>query len=91
MRALQKIYKKQLKELFKTFDCKIYYYNSLLFPVEVLYRMFTKGRDNLKPIPSMLNRLLFLILSMEYYLLPLLPTGLSLLAIIKNKRGGEKG
>ena len=83
--------KKQLKELFKTFDCKIYYYNSLLFPVEVLYRMFTKGRDNLKPIPSMLNRLLFLILSMEYYLLPLLPTGLSLLAIIKNKRGGEKG
>jgi len=39
----------------------------------------------------MLNRLLFLILSMEYYLLPLLPTGLSLLAIIKNKRGGEKG
>lgn len=88
MWALQKIYKKQLKALLREFECRIYYYNSLLFPVEVLYRLITKGKNNLKILPGSLNRLLFFILSMEYYLLPVLPMGLSLLAVVK-KKGGE--
>ncbi|WPX08164.1 class I SAM-dependent methyltransferase [Anaerocellum danielii] len=75
--------KKQLKELFRTFDCRIYYYNSLLFPAEVLYRLLTKGKNNLKPVPALLNKLLLTILSAEYYFLPVLPVGLSLIAIVK--------
>jgi len=79
--------KKQLKELFRDFDCKIYYYNSLLFPVEVLYRLITKGKNNLKPVPTIFNSLLFFVLSLEYYLLPVLPVGLSILAVVKKKGG----
>jgi len=78
--------RKQLRELFKDFDCKLYYFNSLLFPVEVVFRMFTGGKNNLKPLPGMLNVLLFLVFSVEYYLLPVLPVGISLLAIVR-KRG----
>lgn len=77
--------KRQLKELLKGFDCEIYYYNSLLFPAEVLYRFFTKGKNNLKQVPDILNSLLFFVLSMEYYLLPILPIGFSLLAVVKKK------
>ncbi len=78
--------KKQLKDLLGNFDCKIYYYNSLLFPAEILYRLITKGKNNLKQVPDILNHLLFFILSLEYYLLPILPAGLSLLAIVKNRK-----
>lgn len=80
--------KKQLKNLLKDFDCKIYYYNSLLFPAELVYRLATKGKNNLKPVASSINKLLLLIFSLEYYLLPVLPVGISLLAVVRKQGKG---
>lgn len=82
--------KKQLKDLLSEFEYKIYYYNTLLFPVELIYRIVTKGRNNLKPLPKPLNVVLYVIFSFEYYLLPLLPFGMSLIAIVTGKREREQ-
>ncbi|ADQ06134.1 Methyltransferase type 12 [Caldicellulosiruptor hydrothermalis 108] len=78
--------RKQLKELFRDFDCKLYYFNSLLFPVELVFRLLTGGKNNLKLLPGWLNALLLFVFSVEYYLLPVLPAGMSLLAIVRRKR-----
>lgn len=78
--------RKHLKELFRDFDCKLYYFNSLLFPVELVFRLLTGGKNNLKLLPGWLNVLLLFVFSVEYYLLPVLPAGMSLLAIVRRKR-----
>lgn len=61
----------------------IYYYNSLLYPIEYLIRKFSKGDNNLKKLPKWLNLLLFYIFKLEKYLYKFFPTGMSLIAIVQ--------
>ncbi|MEZ0535998.1 class I SAM-dependent methyltransferase [Caldicellulosiruptoraceae bacterium PP1] len=79
--------KNDLIKLLSGYEYKIYYYNSILYPMEYIYRKITKGKDNLRQIPNLVNTMLYLIISIEYFLLPYLPKGLSMLAIVKKKGG----
>lgn len=72
-----------LKELFKEYNMEIYYYNSLLYPIAYIVRKLSKGENNLKVLPSVVNNILYRIFVLEKYLYKYLPNGLSMIAIIK--------
>ena len=76
--------KQDFVSLLQEYSPTVYYYNSLLYPIAYIIRKFSRGQDNLKPLPKILNELLFSIFRLEKYLLNYLKTGMSLLAIIKD-------
>lgn len=75
--------KADLLQLLHVYQPKVYYYNSLLYPIAYAMRKLTKGKDNLKPLPWLINETLFTIFRLEKYVYRYLLNGMSLLAVIQ--------
>lgn len=75
--------KQDLISLFKEYNPEVYYYNSILYPVEVIIRKMSKGNDNLKALPKIINELLFQIFRIEKYFYKHFYTGMSILTVIE--------
>ena len=75
--------KVDLENLLKNYNNKIYYYNSLLYPIAYVVRKITKGKNNLKLGNKIVNKILTSIFSFEKYTYKYHLTGMSLLAIVK--------
>jgi SAM-dependent methyltransferase len=74
--------KQDLINLFKEYNPEVYFYNSILYPIEIIIRKISKGKDNLKALPKIINELLFQIFKTEKHFYKFFNTGMSLLTII---------
>jgi SAM-dependent methyltransferase len=77
--------KVDLINLFKEYNSEVYFYNSILYPIEIIVRKISNGKENLKSLPKIINELLFQIFRSEKYFFKKFITGMSMIVIIKPK------
>lgn len=81
--------KEDLEKLLEKYNTQIYYYNSLLYPAEYLVRKLSKGNNNFRPLPKLVNSILLNIFKLEKYLYKYFTTGMSLVAIVRKNSNGN--